>query len=165
MADHIRPSWDDYGLSLAAVAASRADCTRRQVGAVLMAKDRSIVGTGYNGGPSKGLSCLKGECPRGRLTHAELPPDSTYDTGDGKCVALHAEWNVMLRASWAQMDGSTLYVTDEPCHICRNLIGGTHIATVIWPKGFWHVGKSFNMELQTPIELMTEEQLRESMMR
>lgn len=93
---HIRPSWDEYGLALAKAASMRADCTRRKVGAALMAADHSIVGTGYNGGRSKGLSCLRGECPRGRLTHDQLAADSPYDTTVGKCVALHAEWNVML---------------------------------------------------------------------
>lgn len=132
-----RPDWNEYGILLAKTVAARADCTRRQVGAVLMAPDHSIVTTGYNGGPSKGPSCLQGECPRGRLTHDELPPDSPYDTGGGTCVALHAEWNVLLRAGWAEMAGSTLYVTEEPCHICKSLIKGTQIAKVIWPTGDW----------------------------
>lgn len=102
-----------------------------------MASDHSIVTTGYNGGPSKGGSCLAGECPRGRLTHDELPPDSPYDTGGGKCIALHAEWNVLLRASWSDMIGATLYTTEEPCHICKSLIKGTHIREVRWPNGRW----------------------------
>lgn len=134
---HIRPSWDEYGLGLAHAASVRADCTRRKVGAVLMASDHSIVATGYNGGRSKGLSCLKGECPRGRLSHDQLAADSPYDKGVGVCISLHAEWNVMLRASWEQLNGSTLYVTTEPCHICKNLIGGTNILKVVWPEGVW----------------------------
>lgn len=135
-----RPSWDEYGLLLAKSVAARADCTRRQVGAVLMAPDHSIVSTGYNGGPPKGPSCLKGECPRGRLTHDELPADSPYDTGGGTCIAIHAEWNVLLRASWSEMIGATLYVTEEPCHICKSFIAGTHITKVLWPDGFLKPG-------------------------
>ena len=127
-----RPTWDDYGLAMAHTAALRADCTRRKVGAALMLPDHSIVVTGYNGGRSRGPSCLAGECPRGR---SDVPPDSPYDQGAGTCVALHAEWNVLLRASWAQMRGSTLYCTDPPCHLCRLLIGGTPIARVVWPSG------------------------------
>ncbi|ADD81075.1 dCMP deaminase [Rhodococcus phage ReqiPoco6] len=132
-----RPSWDEYGMKLAVHAAERADCTRRQVGAVLMAADRSIISSGYNGGPSKGKSCLKGECPRGRLTHAELPADSAYDTGGGTCVALHAEWNVLLRTAWHQFEGSTLYITEEPCHICKVMISGTAIHRVVAPGYEW----------------------------
>lgn len=134
-----RPNWDEFGLEMAKAASLRADCTRRKVGAALMLPDHSIVITGYNGGPSKGPSCLEGECPRGRLTYDELPADSTYDTGGGTCVALHAEWNVLLRASWGQMVDSTLYITEEPCHICKVLISGTRIARVMWPSGEWKV--------------------------
>ena len=133
-----RLTWDDYGLALAQAAALRADCTRRKVGAVLLRKDYSVVGTGYNGGPSKGPSCLAGECPRGRLTNAELAPDSAYDQGRGTCIALHAEWNLLLRTSWEDMTEAYLYITTDPCHICRNLIAGTKIHQVMWPSGRWY---------------------------
>lgn len=140
-----RPSWDEYGLEVARTAALRADCTRRKVGAALMLPDHSIVVSGYNGGPSKGPSCLAGECPRGRLTHSELPADSPYDTGGGKCVALHAEWNVLLRATWEQMKGATLYITEEPCHICQTIIAGTPIARVVYPGSIWHVSADLTL--------------------
>lgn len=137
-----RPSWDEYGLEVARTAALRADCTRRKVGAALMLPDHSIVVSGYNGGPSKGPSCLAGECPRGRLTHEQLAADSPYDTGGGTCVALHAEWNVLLRATWEQMKGATLYITEEPCHICQTIIAGTPIRRVVYPGAIWHVGSA-----------------------
>lgn len=128
-----RIGWDEYGLELAKTIALRADCTRRKVGAVLMMPDNSIAATGYNGGYSGGPSCLRGECPRGRLTTEQLAPNSDYSSGQGACIALHAEWNVLLRASWEQMIDSTIYITDEPCHLCWNLIMGTHIRRVVWP--------------------------------
>ena len=130
-----RPSWDEHGLNLAEAAKGRANCTRRKVGAVLMLADHSVVVTGYNGGPSGGPSCLDGECPRGRMSTLDLPPNSPYDSGSGLCVALHAEWNVLLRSSWHQLNGATLYVTEEPCHLCRILIAGTGIIRVVWPDG------------------------------
>lgn len=132
-----RLTWDEYGLSMATTAALRADCTRRRVGAALMAPDHSIISMGYNGGPSKGPSCLQGECPRGTLSHSELPADSAYDTGGGTCVALHAEWNVLLRTDWHKFEGSTLYITEEPCHICKVMIAGTRIARVVAPDYHW----------------------------
>lgn len=97
-----------------------------------MLPDHSIAVTGYNGGPSGGPSCLSGECPRGRKTHSELSSNTPYDIKSGSCVALHAEWNVLLRSSWEQTDRARIYVTKEPCHICRVLIAGTRIAEVIW---------------------------------
>jgi dCMP deaminase len=128
-----RPTWDEWGLELAATVARRADCTRRQVGAVLMTPDHSIVATGYNGAPPGQPGCLtRGACPRGQSTVA---PGSSYDTGAGSCIALHAEQNALLRASWHDMVGSTLYITDEPCEGCRRTISGTPISRVVWPHG------------------------------
>lgn len=127
-----RIGWDEYGLELAKTVALRADCTRRKVGAVLMAPDHSIVSTGYNGGYSGGPSCLAGECPRGRLTKEQLAPNSDYSSGAGTCIALHAEWNALLRASWADMRFSTMYITCRPCHICETLIDGTPIGRIVF---------------------------------
>lgn len=138
-----RPSWDNYGLELAKAVAIRADCTRRKVGAVLMRPDKTIVATGYNGGPPKGKSCLKGECPRGQKSLEEVPAytegETSYDSGPGSCIALHAEQNALLRASWDEMLDATLYITDEPCQGCIRMIVGTHIAKVVWPEGMARV--------------------------
>lgn len=127
-----RPDWYIYGMKIAQAAKLRADCTRRKVGAALMLEDNSIAVTGYNGGPSGGPSCLAGECPRGRLSHDILPADSPYDSGGGTCVALHAEWNVLLRSNWEQTKKAKLFITEEPCHICKVLISGTMIQEIIW---------------------------------
>ncbi len=58
-----RPSWDDYFMMLAEVVKKRADCTRRQVGAIII-KDKRIIATGYNGTPHKIKNCTDGGCSR-----------------------------------------------------------------------------------------------------
>lgn len=128
-----RPTWDEWGLALAGAVSLRADCTRRQVGAVLMTPDHSVVSTGYNGAPPGAPGCLTaGACPRGL---SDVEPGSSYDTGAGACIALHAEQNALLRATWDDMFGSTLYITDEPCDGCWRMIQGTPIDMVVYPTG------------------------------
>lgn len=129
--DDERFSWDEWGMILARAVAQRADCTRRQVGAVVMDPDHNIVATGYNGAASGVTGCIAGGCPRAT---SGVEPGSSYDTGAGTCIALHAEQNALLRASWADMKGSTLYVTEEPCDGCWRMIRGTPITQVITPK-------------------------------
>lgn len=128
-----RPNWDEWGVGLAVAVAARADCTRRKVGAVLMRPDHSIVSTGYNGAPPGGPSCLRGQCPRGLQPKDEVPEFSSYDTGPGSCIALHAEQNALLRATWDEMAGSTLYVTCAMCDGCKRMVAGTPIVRVVWP--------------------------------
>lgn len=141
-----RPPWDEYFLEGAEWAALRADCTRRSVGAILVKEDRTVVSTGYNGAEPGGPSCLKGECPRGLKTREELPgyadPGATsYDIGAGACVAIHAEQNCLLRASWSEQLGSTLYVNCEPCPGCWRMIKASPLARVVWPGGDWFRGE------------------------
>ena len=136
ISERSRPSWDEWGIELARAVAFRADCTRRQVGAVIMTPDHSIVATGYNGAPSGEPGCLtKGACPRGR---SGVAPGSSYDTGAGVCIAVHAEQNAVLRASWVSMEGSTLFITDSPCDGCLRMIKGTPIARIVAPDYEWN---------------------------
>ena len=52
----IRPKWDMYFLRLAEVVATRSNCMKRAVGAVIV-NDLRIVSTGYNGTPFGSLNC------------------------------------------------------------------------------------------------------------
>ena len=136
-----RPTWDEWGLALAATVATRADCTRRQVGAVLMDGGHRIVATGYNGAPAGEKGCLTaGACPRGRSDvpgYDDPRGGSSYDIGPGACIALHAEQNVIIRASHDEMLGATLYVTHEPCPGCFRMLMGTPIQRIIVPGWTW----------------------------
>lgn len=133
-----RPDWDTYFLGIAEAVAQRADCRRRRVGAVLVA-NRRIVATGYNGAHPGGPSCLAGECPRGLLSTTDMAPGSSYDTGAGACVALHAEQNCLLYADRSRSEGATIYITHEPCDGCRRMILGSGVARAVWPGGTWQV--------------------------
>lgn len=123
-----RPSWDDYFLAVARVIATRADCTRRQVGAVIVRNNR-IVATGYNGVPAGEPGCLTaGACPRG---HSDVPPGSSYDTGPGACIGIHAEANALLYAARDKCEGAVLYCTDAPCDGCARLLAGADIERIV----------------------------------
>jgi dCMP deaminase len=60
-----RPNWDEYFMMMAEVAATRGNCIKRRVGAVIVL-DRQILATGYNGTPKGIKNCYEGGCPRGR---------------------------------------------------------------------------------------------------
>jgi dCMP deaminase len=123
-----RPSWDDYYLGIAKAVSARGDCVRAQHGAVVV-KDHKIVSTGYNGAPAGDLrSCgATGECPRA------LDPNSKHAEGQyDLCWATHAEANALLRASWNELQGSTVYITGKPCPGCSKLLASAGIERVVW---------------------------------
>ena len=126
-----RPGWDEYFIGVAVAVAARADCTRRQGGAVVVDHHHRIVSTGYNGAPAGQPGCLSA-CPRAL---SNVPPGSSYDTGAGSCIAIHAEANALLYADGARTRGATLYCTDEPCDGCARLIAGAGIVRLVSPVG------------------------------
>lgn len=146
-----RPSWDAYFLAGAQWVATRADCTRAQVGAILVNAAHEVRGTGYNGAPAGVPGCASaGSCPRGkhyRTTNlAEVawcacgygdwpcPKASAPDSDYANCVADHAERNAIRHADPRELPGSTLYVTREPCPQCWTLIRASGIARVVTPN-------------------------------
>ena len=64
--ENIKPiDWNDYFLEIARTVSKRSNCLRAHVGAVIVGQDKKIKATGYNGVPSKVVSCMElGECYR-----------------------------------------------------------------------------------------------------
>ena len=57
----LRPSWDQYFMQLASLAAQRSNCMKRRVGCVLI-RERRVISTGYNGTPRNLQNCNDGGC-------------------------------------------------------------------------------------------------------
>lgn len=134
-----RPDWDEYFLGIAEAVSKRADCTRSKVGAVVVDSALRIAGTGYNGAYPGGPSCLAGECPRGTKSREQVVPGTSYDTGVGACIALHAEQNALLYSSRDSRTGGTIYITREPCDGCLRMLKGSGLQrAVFWSEsGHW----------------------------
>jgi len=97
-------------------------------------------GSGYNGSRPGGPSCLKGECPRGL---SSVAPGSSYDTGAGTCIAIHAEQNLIMDTTPDERHAGTVYITDEPCDGCLRMLQGSGIIRIVWPDGNWLFGTTW----------------------
>jgi dCMP deaminase len=115
---------------VALAVATRGECVRRRVGAVVFDRDGRIIGAGYNGSYPGGPSCLQGECPRAL---SAVLPGSQYDTGPGACHAVHAELNAYLDVSdKGRTDGGGIVVTARPCDGCLKILRNTQLTWVAW---------------------------------
>jgi dCMP deaminase len=104
----------DYFMGIALAVRRRADCTGNRVGAVI-ARDKRIIATGYNGTPENMTNCSAGGCHR--CAHrSEYPSGTGYDL----CICVHAEQNALLAAArfGIAVAGATLYSTMRPCFGC-----------------------------------------------
>ncbi len=59
--ERLRPSWDQYFMQLASLAAQRSNCMKRRVGCVLI-REKRVISTGYNGTPINLENCNQGGC-------------------------------------------------------------------------------------------------------
>ena len=106
--------------------ATRANCSRRQVGAVIV-KDNHILSTGYNGTPMRTLNCFDGGCPR---CSGKTPSGKGLD----ECLCVHAEQNAICQAAryGLPVDGSSMYITLSPCLTCAKLVINAGIREVVY---------------------------------
>ena len=125
-----RPDWDHYFMDIAKVAASRSNCRRRQVAAVLV-RDRRIISTGYNGTPRGIRNCSEGGCPR---CNSEVPSGHNL----GECFCSHAEENSIVQAAYhgIAVKGATLYTTFSPCLQCAKMIINAGVTEVVYHQRY-----------------------------
>ena len=99
---------------------SRATCSRRSVGAVIV-RDKMIIATGYNGS-------VRG------MPHC-------YDVGcmmeDGHCVrTIHAEANALIQAArnGGRVEGADIYINVFPCWSCAKLLFNAGVVRVVYSE-------------------------------
>ena len=124
-----RPSWDEYFMMMADVVKSRADCTRRRVGSLIV-RDFRIISTGYNGTPHKIKNCSEGGCLRCRKRDKGEIKGYEYEES---CVCIHAEQNAIIQAAYhgSSTRGATLYSTANPCSSCAKILANAGIIRVV----------------------------------
>ncbi len=141
-ANATRPTWDEYFMKIAQVAALRSNCIKRKVAAVIV-RDHRVISTGYNGTPKGIKNCNEGGCPR---CH------TFGKSGEGleECLCAHAEENAIAQAAYhgVRIADATMYSTYSPCLRCTKLIINSGIAEVVYSV-------AYPME-KLPLSLLTE---------
>lgn len=131
-----RKDWDTYFMDIAYMVSTRSQCTRRHVGAVLV-QGKKLLGTAYNGAPMGVPDCSEAGC----LLVAEYEPivvDGVEKVNrKERCVrTIHAEQNLLLFTDRRDREGSTVYVTDEPCWTCANMLANSGVAEIVYHRAY-----------------------------
>ena len=125
----IKP-WNEYFLEIAKTCATRSNCFRAKVGAVIVGEDKKIKATGYNGTPSKVVSCYElGKCFR---IENNIPSGTRYET----CRSIHAEQNAIIQAGQDRGKDATMYIYGHNfiCILCKRFIVQAGIKDVYLQK-------------------------------
>nr|CRH06799.1 putative CMP/dCMP deaminase, zinc-binding [Candidatus Magnetococcus massalia] len=124
-----RPSWDQHWMKMARLAAEMSTCASgRQVGAVFV-RDKRLLASGFNGVPSG--------YPHPEVCERRL---RGIPSGQGLelCVCAHAEANGIANAArhGMKLEGSTVYVTAQPCGSCMGALANIGIARVVYAGSY-----------------------------
>jgi dCMP deaminase len=117
-------------MNIAGVVATRANCVKRRIGALIVV-DRRIISTGYNGTPRGVRNCNEGGCPR-----CAAAADS--GTRLDECLCSHAEENAITQAAYhgVSVRDAAIYTTHSPCLICTKMIINAGIREVVYQVEF-----------------------------
>jgi len=128
-----RQKWDARFMEIARTVAQWSSCFQenRQVGAVV-ARDKRILTTGYNGAGSGVTSCKE----RCKCMRHEMGIES--GTRHEICYAVHAEQNAIIQAAriGVSIEGATIYCTHQPCVICSKIIINSGIKRVVYCEDY-----------------------------
>lgn len=140
-----RPGWDEYFMNIAKVVASRSNCMKRKVAAIIV-RDKRVISTGYNGTPRGTKNCNEGGCPRCNNM-------ATSGTALDECLCSHGEENAIVQASYhgVSLKDATIYTTFAPCLMCAKMIINSGIREVVYNQNYPLNDTSFGLFAQAGI--------------
>jgi len=131
----LRKDWDTYFMDIAFMVSTRSRCPRRHVGTVLV-QGKKLLGTAYNGAPMGVQDCSEAGC----MIVEEFEPapaGSTEMIKKQRCIrTIHAEQNLLLFTDRVDREGSVVYVTDQPCWTCANMLANSGIAEIVYYRPY-----------------------------
>ena len=146
--------WDSYYYNICIDVSKQSSCLSRKIGTVLV-RDKTIIGTGYNG-PARGIPHCNERYHidqelRAYLKSRNINPDDIrhhkmcprytcgFKSGEGLewCIAGHAERNAIVNSAREGIStkGATLYMScGIPCKDCLTEIVNSGIVEIVVTK-------------------------------
>ncbi|CAG7639712.1 tRNA-specific adenosine deaminase [Paenibacillus solanacearum] len=131
-----RKDWDTYFMDMAYMASTRSQCGRRHVGAVLV-QGKKLLGTAYNGAPMGVPDCSEAGCMLVEEFEVVSEVGAERVIKKQRCIrTIHAEQNLLLFTDREDREGSVVYVTDEPCWTCANMLANSGIVEIVFHRSY-----------------------------
>lgn len=134
--DSARKDWDTYFMDIAYMVSTRSRCPRRHVGAVLV-QGKKLLGTAYNGAPMGVQDCLEAGCMIAEEMEIQVEDGVEKVVKKQRCIrTIHAEQNLLLFTDRTDREGSVVYVTDQPCWTCANMLANSGIVEIVFHRSY-----------------------------
>lgn len=138
---YVRPTWDEYFLSLLEPLGRRGTCDRGRSGSVIVSPGHTILATGYAGAPPGQPHCDE-------VGHMMRTVVDDQGNQSQHCVrTLHAEENAILQCAkdGIRLEGATIYSKMVPCYNCAMRILRVGIKKVVAQKRYHADGMSMEL--------------------
>lgn len=127
----MQPDANKSFMTIANDVASKSNCVRRSVGAVIV-RQGQVIAAGWNGVSEHYTDCKKAGCPR--CTNGGNT-GSGYET----CICIHAEQSAIAKAAsmGVSTKDSVMYVTLRPCLQCLAIALASGIREIFFVGDDW----------------------------
>jgi dCMP deaminase len=145
---YVRPSWDEYFMSIAREVGKRGTCGRGRNGCVIV-RNKRIIATGYAGAPAGLPHCDE----VGHLMRKTI--DENGKTIENCLRTTHAEQNAVAQAALhgISTEGSTLYIKFGPCLNCAKLLINAGVKRIVCEKKYQDGGIGYDFLKQAGVEV------------
>ena len=127
MSARSRPSWDEYALELACVAATRSEDPFQKVGACALDHNNRVIGVAYNG-----------------LASGMIVDENFWkDRDKRRPYMIHAEANLL--SLFKRGEARLLACTLLPCSSCASMIAGYGITKVVYQTTYERDSKALDI--------------------
>lgn len=124
----VRPSWSEYFMTAAKLAALRSNDPSTKVGAVIVDSEHKMISMGYNGMP-KGT---------------EFTWEKNEGLNNKYLYVCHAEMNALFNTrNGSSVKDATIYVTLFPCNECAKMMVQAGIKKVVYLSDKYHSQVTF----------------------
>ncbi len=147
---YIRPTWDEYFLSLLEPLGKRGTCDRGRSGAVIVSQNNTILATGYVGAPPGQPHCDD----VGHMMKTVIDEEGNQSQ---HCVrTLHAEENAILQCAkeGIKIEKATIYCKMVPCYNCAMRIVRVGIKRIVAQKRYHTDAMSMKLFKDAGVELV-----------
>lgn len=132
----MRKDWDTYFMDIAYMVSTRSRCPRRHVGAILV-QGKKLLGTAYNGAPIGTPDCSEAGCMIVEQYEQSSSEQAEQIIKKKRCIrTIHAEQNLMLFTDRKEKEGAIVYVTDQPCWTCANMLANSGVFEIIYHRPY-----------------------------
>lgn len=147
---YIRPTWDEYFLSLLEPLGRRGTCDRGRSGALIVSQGNTILATGYVGSPPGQPHCDD-------AGHIIKTVSDDEGNSSQHCVrTLHAEENAILQCAkdGIKIEEARVYCKMVPCYNCAMRIIRVGIKKVVAQKKYHADGPTRELFKNAGVELV-----------